>query len=205
MPDEAFAARPDEAVQVFNFRFAREMVPGWTLARARVVDTGQKVRMVQANASAEGAVARIEILETEGPERGRKLFMETLTRFQRNPATILRTPPRIGEAEACLGESVFTFLRGNLVVTVAAMGPASPRIEELARQLDRVICEKPDVPDEPGDPPAMRSASADTSASHAMVKVFTRSDATSERFAVEPDGRARRFRDKGNEDPGDGD
>jgi len=196
VPAEAFA-EPDESVEVFNFRFAADMVPGWALTRAREVDTGRGVRLVQANAQARhsDAVARLEILETADPAAGRALFMETLARFQRQPATILRTPPQIGEAEARLGQAAFAFLRGNLVVTVTAIGPALLPVEDLARAFDHSLGSKPDMPeDSTGDAQRTRSAGAVPP----MVKVFRRRGeggaGAGERFAIAPDGRARRLR-----------
>jgi hypothetical protein len=200
VPAEAFA-EPGESVEVFNFRFAADMVPGWILTRAREVDTGRGVRLIQANARAReaGAVARLEILEAADPAAGRTLFMETLARFQREPATILRTPPQIGEAEARLGQTCFAFLRGNLVVTVTAIGPAPLPVEDLARAFDGWLRNKPDGPED-GTEGAQRTRS--TGAVPPMVKVFGRSGqrgaGAGERFAIAPDGHARRLPGGGN-------
>jgi hypothetical protein len=184
-------------MEVFNFRFAAGMVPGWTLTRAREVDTGRGVRLIQANAEAEGsdAVARLEVLESADPAAGRALFMETLARFQRDPARIVRTPPQIGEAEARLGQTAFAFLRGNLVVTVTAIGPAPLPVEDLARAFDHSLQTKPDVP-EGRTEDLQRTTGA--SAVPPMVKVFGRAGqrgaGAGERFAIAPDGSAWRLR-----------
>jgi hypothetical protein len=207
VPEAAFAEPEDESVEIFNFRFAHDMMPGWTLARAREVETGRGVRLAQVNARAEGSdnTARIEIFETDGPDAARELFLETLARFQRDPATILRTPPQVGEAEAAVGQSMFVFLRGNLVVTVAAIGPVVLPVEDLARQLDRSIRAKPEAVEEDlaeDAAPMLRAA-----AERPMVKVFTRRagrrSGESERFSIAANGLARRIREPGGERPGE--
>lgn len=208
VPEAIFADPPDESVEVFNFRFSHDMMPGWTLARVREIDTGRGVRLAQVNARAEGsdATARIEIFESEGPDAARVLFLETLARFQRNPATILRTPPQVGEAEASVGQSMFVFLRGNLVVTVAAIGPATLPVEDLARQLDLSIRTKPDGVEEDLDEAAAAPLPG-AAVGRPMVKVFTRRtgrrSGTSERFTIAANGLARRIREPGPERPGE--
>lgn len=211
VPDAAFAEPADESVEVFNFRFAHDMMPGWTLARAREVDTGRGIRLAQVNARAEGSdnTARIEIFETDGPEAARELFLETLARFQREPASLLRTPPQVGEAEASVGQSMFVFLRGNLVVTVAAIGPVVLPVEDLARQIDRSIRAKPEAAedDEQEELPENAAPLLRAAAERPMVKVFTRRagrrSGESERFAIAPNGLARRIRGPGGERPGE--
>ncbi|NKM64349.1 hypothetical protein GYN07_02425 [Rhizobium leguminosarum bv. viciae 248] len=203
IPDEAFAVAPEESVQIFNFHFTPEMVSGWRVARVREVSVGRGIRLVQANAQVEGSdrIARVEILETEGSDAARLQFIETLARFQREPSTILRTPPQIGEAEARVGHIAFAFLRGNLVVTVTAIGAEAQSVEELARRLDQSILEKPEIPIDAGD----ESDPGTGARVPAMVKVFTRRDGgvgdVSERFAIAPDGRARRLPEAAEERP----
>lgn len=215
LPEGAFAEPPEESVEVFNFRFAADMVPGWTLARAREVETARGVRLAQVNARAEGSenTARIEIFETSGPDAGRELFLETLARFQRDPATILRSPPQVGEAEASLGQSMFVFLRGNLVVTVTAIGAVAMPVEDLARQLDLSIRAKPEAAEEVEDVETAADAADEAApqlraaAERPMVKVFTRragrGSGASERFAIAAGGIARRIREPGGERPDD--
>lgn len=196
--EAAFAVPEGDSVEVFNFHFAAYMLPEWSLSRAREIDTGRGVRLIQANASKIGsdAVARLEILETSDPAAGRKLFMETIARFQREPSTILRVPPQIGEAEAGLGQTAFAFLRGNLVVTITAIGATPLPVEDLARSLDASIRAKPDIAEDADNisEPAQEGAAAE----RMMVKVFNSTDAederAGERFAIARNGRAHRVR-----------
>ena len=191
-----------EEVAVFNFHFRPDMLPGWTLARAREIDTGRGVRLIQANAAADGAnqVARIEIFETAAANDARKLFKETLARFQRDPALIVRTAPQVGEAEASLGQTAFVFLRGNLVITVTAIGAAPMPVQGLAMQVDSAIIEKPAVAGTAIDPDALGLTRTHRPAlagpNQPTIKVFTRrtrGTASTQRFAIARDGKARRI------------
>ncbi len=206
MPGSSAPPAPrDEDVAIFNFHFQPGMLPGWTITRAREVDTGRGIRLIQANAAEDGLnrVARIEVFETANPDEARNLFKETLARFQRDPASILRITPQVGEAEASLGDTAFTFLRGNLVVMVTAIGAAQMPVQSLARQIDASIVKKPaeiartdaDLRDLAGPAPP-------------SIKVFTRRAGgveTTERFAIDRDGVTRRIADPGeNPQPGGG-
>ncbi|WP_300035394.1 hypothetical protein [uncultured Roseobacter sp.] len=198
--EEAFAPAPEEEISVRNFGFTADMLPGWIFARAREIDTGRGVRLIQVNAQATGSesMARIEILETEDAGQGRALFMETLARFQRDPADLLRIPPRFAEAEAVPGQGTFVFLRGNLVVTVASIGAVILQAEDLAEALDQSICKKPQ------DASDSKPVTSGRGADRTMVKSFTRrtarGDARQEAFAISPDGSVARVSDS--DEPG---
>jgi hypothetical protein len=185
LSDQSFAA-PETAVKIRNFTFHGGMLPGWVFARAREIDTGRDVRLVQVNAQAEASdgMVRIEVLETAGPEEGRTVFCETLTRFQRDPASILRIPPEIGEAEASVGSGTVVFLRGNLVVTVTSMMAKGLAVEDLANALDDWIQAKPEV----------RAGDADVTKGKPMIKAFSPADGgAGESYVLGRDGSARRL------------
>ena len=201
LTERAFRARREEEVTIFNFRFRPDMLPGWKLARARQVQTGQDVRLVQVNASSESPerIARIEVLEARDFEAARTLFMETLARFQRDPATIIRSPPRIGDAEASLGGHAFVFQRGNLVVTVTGIGPVAMPVEDLARRIEQSISERPG-PARPSGDAAIESdavgAARPGREPPPMIKVFTRrtrGSVETEAFAIAEDGSVSRL------------
>ena len=200
MTDDAYTAAQDRAIYIRNFGFRADMLPGWTFSRAREIDTGRGVRLVQANAqTADGqGMARIEILETADAGEGRALFMETLARFQRDPSSILRVPPRFGEAEAAPAAGTFVYLRGNLVVTVTSIGAQALVAEEVAEALDNAVCEKP-----AGAETAPADAEQD---GRPMIKTFVQRDRrggeSSEAFVIAPDGSARRMSDAGDPDSG---
>lgn len=192
MSDDSLAAPVSQTVQIRNFAFSSALLPGWNFARARVIDTGRGIRLVQVNAQAEGtdSMARIEIHETAGAEEARAFFRETLTRFQHDPAPFIRNPPEIGEAEARFGDGAIVFLRGNLVVTITSIAATGLGVQQLARQIDDWVVEKPtDVQESAGDSGAV--------AGKPMIKTFTRvqgqGNGASESFEVATDGSARRL------------
>ena len=194
--DDSFAKASDETVLVRNFAFSGAMLPGWTFARPRAIDTGSGVRLIQVNAQAEDGgerAVRIETMEAADAERGRALFMEALTRFQNDPASILCTPPEIGEAEACIGDDIVVFLRGNLVITIARIGKGQIPVDDLAKHLDSVITERPEAVEESDTAPA------DLASGRPMIKSFLQTGGsarkTPETFAIAADGSARRLPD----------
>lgn len=185
--DQTFADPTSEVVQIRNFTFGGDMLPGWVFARAREIDTGRGVRLVQVNAQTESedSMARIEVLETTGIDAGRALFRETLTRFQHDPASIMRAPPEIGEAEACIGSGTVVFLRGNLVVTVTSMIAGGLDVEDLANALDEWIQSRPTETEGTGASPAGKP----------MIKSFTpvRGGGAGDSYVLARDGSASRL------------
>lgn len=188
MSDETIAGPGREGVVVRNFTYSADMLPGWTLARARQIDTGRGMRLVQVNAQSEGAdaAARIETLESADADAGIALFRETLTRFQHDPASILRTPPEIGQAEAVIGDGTVVFLRGNLVVTVSSIVAGGLPVEDLARAIDAWITSKP--AEAPGDSGPVTGKP--------MIKSFDGGDS----YVIGSDGAARRLASQGGSD-----
>lgn len=147
LPEAAFAPHPQIELTILGFRFTPDMLPGWSLGRARVVDTPRGVRLAQANATgtASGQMVRLEVMEAPAGEPVRSLFLEVLARFQIDPRAGIQVPPPVGEAMAALNGRALVFLRGNLVIAASSLGPEPAPLLALAGDLDAALMAEPET------------------------------------------------------------
>lgn len=149
IPEAAFVSQPAVELTVRGFRFTPDMLPGWNPGRARMVETPRGVRLAQLSIAeaATGHMARLEVMEAPSAEAARPLFLETLARFQIGAADAILSPPPAGEAMAAHGDRALVFLRGNLVIAAASLGPEPAPLMAIARTLDVALTSEPDTGD----------------------------------------------------------